>query len=118
MIQMDNTNPDLKSLHNNLIGIVSNLNDALNAATDLDTIIAIATEISEVNHRVTLVGNLLFTQETQNITSAIQNVNDAIADVQESIQQIQSVTDTVNALSSFLALVDNAIDIAKLIPSA
>lgn len=112
------TNPDLQTLHDTLISLVSQLADAIGDAPDPDTVDAITTEISELNHRVTLVGNLLFTEQSAKISTAIAKVTDATADVEKAITQISSATDVVKTTTAFLGLVDKAIDTAKLVAAA
>jgi len=111
-------NPDLQTLHDSLIALVAQLADAIGTAPDSDTVDAITTEISEVNHRVNLVGNLLFTQQSAKITTKVQNVTDATSDVEKDISQIASATDAVKTMTGFLVLVDKAIDTAKLVGAA
>jgi len=108
-------NPDLQSLHESLIQRVAELSEAIGEAPDADTVDAIIREIAEVNHRVTLVGNLLFTQSSKKITEQEQKVRDATSDVQKAIKKIDSVAQFVQSVSAFLALVDNVIDTAKLV---
>jgi t-SNARE complex subunit (syntaxin) len=110
---MADLNPDLQELHDTLISLISQLSDQIGAAPDAATVDAITTEIAEVNHRVTMVGNVLFAQQTGAIKTAVGKVSDATADVQNAIKQIASVTDLVKAMTAFLILVDKAIDLAK-----
>lgn len=113
---MANTiNPDLKSINDTLVSLVSQLSDAIGSAPDSNTVDAITTEISELNHRVTLVGNLLFTEESTDITNAVKDVGDVTADVEKDIKNISSATDVVKTITSFLGIVDKAIDTAKLV---
>jgi hypothetical protein len=108
-------NTDLQGLHEQLIQRVLELSNALGEAEDSDTVDAIIREMQEVNHRVTLVGNLLFTQQSKKISAAIKKVQKATGDVKKSIAQIESVTQFVKDMSSFLSLVDKVIDAAKLV---
>jgi hypothetical protein len=111
-------NPDLQTLHDNLIATAAQLADSIGDAPDADTVNAIVTEISELNHRATLVGNLLFTLQSSKITSAVQKVKDATSDLNKNIQNISSATDVIKTVSAFLTLVDKAIDTAKLLAAA
>jgi hypothetical protein len=108
-------NPDLQELHDTLVATMSNLSDALGKAQDSDTVIRIVTEIDEVNHRVTLVGRLLFTQQTNRVSKAMDEVRAAESDVNTAIEQINDLTGFVKTITSFLALVDKVIDTAKLV---
>ena len=101
-----------------MIALVSQLADAIGAAPDSDTVDAITTEISEVNHRVNLVGNLLFTQQSAKITTKVKSVTDATSDVEKDISQITCATGVVKTMTQFLVLVDKAIDTAKLVGAA
>jgi hypothetical protein len=109
------TNGDLNELHDLLVGKVAALSAAIGKAQDTATVIALVGEISEVNHRVTLVGNLLFTQQTKGIAAAMGHVRDAEADVNKAIKKIDNVAKLLKTLSGFLTLVDKVIDTAKLV---
>jgi uncharacterized protein YydD (DUF2326 family) len=108
-------NTDLMDLHDSLIERVGELSDAIGDAPDSDTVDAIVREISEVNHRVTLVGNLLFTQQTKKISDQMQKVRDATADVQKAIEEVDDITRFVKGVTAFLVLVDKVIDTAKVV---
>jgi hypothetical protein len=108
-------NGDLNELHDSLVGNVVSLSAAIGKAQDSATVIAIVGEISEVNHRITLVGNLLFTQQTKGIATAMDRVRDAEADVDKAIKKIDSAAKLLKTVSGFLALVDKVIDTAKLV---
>ena len=108
-------NTDLQELHDSLIERVGELASAIGDAPDSDTVDAIVREISEVNHRVTLVGNLLFTQQTKKISDQMQKVRDATADVQMAIEEVDDITRFVKGVTAFLVLVDKVIDTAKVV---
>lgn len=111
----NSTNSDLQSLQDTLVSTVASLNTALGAAPDANTAEAIIREMGEVNHRVNTVGSLLFTQESDKIATSVQAVTKATQSLQNSIKQISSITDFLNTITSFLTLVDKAIDTAKLV---
>jgi hypothetical protein len=70
-------------------------------------------EITELNHRVTMVGNLLFAQESDSLNEDMQTVQVAAASIQSALQQIQDITNIVNSVTSFLGIVDQVLDFAK-----
>ena len=107
-------NADLSALHRQLISLVSDLESALSSADSTATVDAVVNEISEVNHRVTMVGRLLFSQQTEKIRAATEKVNGAIAQTKAAIKKLESIKAFATAMTTFLALVDKAIDIAKL----
>ncbi len=104
----------LGELHDMLVGKASDLSAAIADAPDSQTVQQIVAEISEVNHRVTLVGNLLFTQDTAAIAKAMARVRDAEGSVDDAIKKLDNATAFLKTMSSFLALVDKVIDTAKL----
>jgi hypothetical protein len=108
-------NSDLEELHSSLIKRIVELSDAIGRAPDSDTVDAIITEIGEVNHRVTLVGNLLFTQQTKKVSDQMKKVRQATADVQQAIKKLEGITEFVKGITSYLTLVDKVIDTAKLV---
>src|SRR5438105_4258820 len=81
-------NPDLEELHDALVEKVVTLSDLIGDAPDSDTVMAIIRERDEVNHRVNLVGNLLFTQQTAAITRAVDRVREVNDEVNQDIQDI------------------------------
>jgi len=113
--EMTGTNTDLNELHDSLVAKVAALAAAVGEAQDRDTVIGIVGEISEVNHRVTQVGNLLFTEQTKGIAAAMDRVREAEADVNNAIKKIDNVAKLLKTVSQFLALVDKVIDTAKLV---
>ncbi|HZZ42426.1 MAG TPA: hypothetical protein VFE58_05780 [Tepidisphaeraceae bacterium] len=111
---MTELNPDLEKLQAILIGTIVKLNDQIGSAPDELTVDALTTEIAEVGHRITILGNVLFSAATKNTADAVAEITAVQNNVQLAIRQIESVTDTVNAITPLLELVDQAIDAAKL----
>ena len=110
---MSDPNPDLQQLQSQLSDTMDQLNTALGTATTADQAQAIAGQIGEVNHRITLTGQLLFHAQTQAITDAVKDVQAGAAAVDQAIAQIANLVGFINTMSSFLGLVDKAIDAAK-----
>lgn len=111
----NSVNPDLKELHGLLASQMSALVERLNEAATTDAVRKIQNEITELNHRITIVGNLLFTEQTARIATAMDKVRVASADVKKATKKIQDLTKFLKTMSSFLALVDKVIDTVKLI---
>ena len=82
-------------------------------AEDPDLIEALTNEMYEISHRVQLVGSLLFKDESAELDADVDAVRAATAKVEKVIKTIKDVTKLLDALSDFLALVDEAIDLAK-----
>ena len=108
-------NNDLRELHGFLVARVSALVERLAEAATIDEVRMIQHEITELNHRVTIAGNLLFTQQTANIARAMNKVREAKREIEAATEEVGELTRFLKAMSKFLALVDRVIDTAKLL---
>jgi flagellar hook-associated protein FlgK len=106
-------NESLATLQDTLARQHKKLRDAIPTAPDAAARQALLTEMSELTHRVQIVGSLLFRAQTQALTDKIAEVNKATKKVNAAIKQIQALKGFLDAVSGFLTLVDEAIDIAK-----
>jgi hypothetical protein len=109
----DTANQDLGQLHDLLIAAHRKLNDQLGTITDADLAQAVITQMGEVLHRVDLVQSLLFTAASDRITAAVAKVKDASDELTASLKAIDNAKTMVTTVSSFLTVVDKAIDLAK-----
>lgn len=108
-------NPHLKAVHTALVGLVADLNASIAQATTAAQVVAITDEIAEVNARVASVGRQLLTQQTAAITRNSDAVAKAIPDVEAAIKKFDDLRAFVGGVTKFLAIVDKAIDVAKLV---
>lgn len=108
-------NPDLVALQHDLSDVLDDLIEAQERAQTADAVRAIAREIAEVNHRITVAGQLLFKRQTAKITEAVQAIQEERATLDEAIADIEKVNAFIRTVSSFLGLVDKALDLAKLV---
>ena len=106
-------NRDLDNMHSLLIAQHEALYEKLDTASDEDTMQAILTEMREIRHRIDLVQNLLFRQTTQQLTDAVKRVSNADTQLTTALSSAQTAAAVVKGVSTFLALVDQAIDLAK-----
>ncbi len=106
-------NEDLQKLHDSLLSQHQALYDKLDEITDPDVAKAIITEMQELLHRIDLVQGLLFRQTTQALKNSVQKVEDADTDLEEALKAAETATDFIKGVSTYLALVDKAIDLAK-----
>jgi exonuclease VII small subunit len=111
-------NPDLQQLHDLLLAQHEALYNKLDDVTDPAAAQAIVTEMSEILHRIDLVQGLLFRQTTSALKKSVQKVEDADSELTEAIKSAQSATDFIKGVSSYLAVVDQAIDLAKTLAAA
>lgn len=108
-------NQDLQALHTLLIGYVLTLAEAQENATTLEAIRAIGREIDEMSHRSTIVGQLLFKQQTAKLKAAVDAVKNGTKELDKAIAEIEQLNAFLKTIAGFLKLVDQAIAIAKLI---
>lgn len=106
-------NDSLRELQIILTGRVGLLSKQLDNVTKPDEATAILNEMREFNHRVTLVGSLLFRKETEALTDLVEAVRQKRAKVDKAIKDIENLRNMLQVVSDFLALVDEAIDLAK-----
>ena len=111
-------NPDLQQLHDLLLAQHQALYDKLDDVTDPGTAQAIVTEMSEILHRIDLVQGLLFRQTTSALKKSLQKVEDADSELTEAIKSAETATDFIKGVSSYLGVVDQAIDLAKTLAAA
>lgn len=108
-------NQSLRDLQVILTNQMQELSRSLDSVSDPGQAGAILGEEQEVNHRITLVGSLLFRQQSEELEAKVDTVRNATSKVEQALQDISNVADFLNAFSSFLGLVDDAIDCAKLL---
>ncbi|HEV2693869.1 MAG TPA: hypothetical protein VG347_13330 [Verrucomicrobiae bacterium] len=106
-------NQTLVTLYKSLCAQQDALSSAIQKATDANVADAISTENYEVMHRIVLVQNLLFQADSPELQASVKAVKDASGQLESAIANIQRVTDFINGVSSYLELVDKAIDLAK-----
>lgn len=108
-------NADLKKLQSTLSARVLLLSKRLGRTSDPAVAQAIVREIQEFNHRVTIVGQLLFSRETKKLATLVKRIDERKAAVDKAISKIDDLKNALDTIASFLALVDEAIDLAKAI---
>jgi prophage DNA circulation protein len=112
---MSAKNSDLVALQKQLIALVDDLSRQQEEAQTIEAVKAISREIAEVNHRVTMVGQVVFTQRTEKIMTAIQAVRDGTKAVDDAIESSQKLNAFIKTITRFLGLVDKVVDVAKLV---
>jgi hypothetical protein len=108
-----NENTDLAATRAELIKVMADLRAAIAACVSVDAVNALLIEIDEVNHRITLLGQLIFHAQTDEIAAAARDVAAGTAQVRQAIAQIDQLNRFITTISHFLGLVDQVIDLAK-----
>ena len=106
-------NDSIRELQKVLFGRVEELSKRLDGVTTAGEAAVIVREMEEFNHRVTLAGQLLFAAQSAGLTQCVDKVRAARAAVDGAIGKIGKVAPALTAISDFLALADEAIDLAK-----
>ncbi len=106
-------NSSLRELQVILADRVQLLSKQLDNVSNPDDAAGILGEMQEFNHRVTLVGSLLFRQQSQELDEKVEAVRGAKTKVDRAIKNIADLSNMLKVVSDFLALVDEAVDLAK-----
>ncbi len=106
-------NETLADLQDRLVRLHRKLRDQLAETEDAAQRKALVNEMLEVTHRIQVIGGLLFAAEAAALDDKVQEVRAATRKVNEAITQIKQLRDFLDTAADFLALVDEAIDIAK-----
>ena len=108
-------NSNLRELQLILLDRVRLLSKQLDNVTDPDEAKKIIDEMQEFNHRVTLVGGMLFCQQSQELDNKIDAVRQEKSKVDRAIRDIDDLANMLQTVSNFLALVDQVINLGKTI---
>jgi hypothetical protein len=111
-------NPTLINLYTSLCDQQDALSAAIQNTTDPKLATTLANENMEVMHRIILTQNLLFQADSAALQQSVTAVTASGTILQTAIGTYQKVTDVINGVSSYLTLVDTAIDLAKKIGAA
>ena len=113
---MPNTqNKDIQLVQAELIKRFNQLKRQLDDTSNFDDAQTIVREMQEVNHRITLAGSLLFAAQAQSLTDKADDVVKASNQAAKAIRSFQTVRDIMSAITAFLEVVDEAIDLAKML---
>lgn len=74
---------------------------------------ALITEMTEVTHRIQVVGGLLFAAQSDELCESVDAVRKGTKAVNAGIAGIADLAAFLGAMNAFLGLVDDAIDLAK-----
>ncbi len=110
---MASANPDLVGLYRTLMKAHDELHGRRAKTGDPELAAAMLTELREITHRIDLVQSQLFTEQSDRIAQSAAKVNAASTDLQQALKTVTRVKDLVSACTSFLKVVDRAIDLAK-----
>jgi hypothetical protein len=112
---MPTQNEAMRELQNTLVREFKKLNDSLDEVTDAEVARGIVREMQEVNHRIALAGSLLFAGQAKELDEKVAEIGKATRKVNAAIANLKNFEAFLGAISEFLGLVDEAIDLAKLL---
>lgn len=110
---MPTQNDSMRELQSTLLRQFKKLHDSLDDVTDADRAQAIVREMQEINHRIALTGSLLFAEQAEELDGKVAEVRKAAGKVNAAIAKLKNLRAFLDAVSEFLGLVDQAIDLAK-----
>lgn len=108
-------NKTLADLQDRLVRLHKQLREQLKSTDDAAQRQALVTEMIEVTHRVQIVGGLLFAQESEELEAKVADVAKATRKVKDAIAEIKKLKDFLDTITAFLGLVDEALDLAKVL---
>ena len=108
-------NESMRRLQSTLVAQLDALDKSLDDVTDPEKARAIVREMQEVNHRIGLAGGLLFAAQAARLDKKVAQIDAATQKVSDAIEKLENVKAFVKAFSDFLGLVDEAIDLAKVL---
>jgi hypothetical protein len=106
-------NPDLLAVSQTLNDVANRIHVRKSQTDDPNCYSALNKELIEVNHRITMIGGLIFRERAAAIVTAAKRVQDSKEELVEAIKKIENLNNFIRTVSSFLGLVDKVIDIAK-----
>ena len=106
-------NKTLKEIHDLLVAQVDSLSKAIDQTNDHNVAKQLLMEMDEVVHRVNVIQNLLFRQDSAELDSELKNIKAANDDLNKAIKSIKNAADVVAKTTEVLKYVDKAIDLAK-----
>ena len=106
-------NETLKQIHDLLVAQVDALSNAIDQTDDVEAAKQLLTEMDEVTHRLNVIQNLLFREESSRLDSYLDQVKKSNQALTKAIDSIKSVADVIQKTTAFLTCVDQAIDLAK-----
>lgn len=104
----------LMQTQDRLVKTHARLRERLRQEDDAQVRRALLNELTEIMARVQMVGAVLFAEQSAQLDAKAAAVKIATTKVNKAIRDMQSMRDLLDAISGFLALVDEAIDLAKL----
>jgi hypothetical protein len=106
-------NPALESIQDALMKQHRKLRDMIPTAPDAAARQALLTEMAEITHRIQITGSLLFSKQTKELDDKVGALKTATKDVNKAIADLKALKGFLDAMSKFLSVVDEAIDLAK-----
>jgi len=107
-------NPDLQAMHYDFLGLVRRLEESIDTAPDVATIVKITEQMAEVNARVTSTGRVLLAAQTEEIARHAKVFSTAIPAITKEIESLQDCERMIRGISALLGTVDEAVRVATL----
>jgi phage shock protein A len=102
-----------EKLHHTLLDVHRELKSKMEAAKATATKKELFKQMNEVGHRITIVGSLVFDEDSKAVSDAVGNVEKSRDDLKKAIAEIEKLNNVIKTVTAFLGLVDTAIGLAR-----
>jgi hypothetical protein len=110
---MSAMNPDLVTASGALNDLARTIHDEKSVTNDPNAYRALNDALIEINHRIAIIGGLIFAERSDDIAAAAEQVQSGTEELQQAIARIDRLNNFLQTITQFLGLVDNLIGVAR-----
>lgn len=110
---MSDMNQDLVAVSTSLNEVASQIHAEKSACTDPAAYMALNNLLVDINHRIAVVGGLIFASRSDTIAEAAKQVTDSKGELSAAIAQVEQMKTLLQTATAFLGTVDNVIGVAR-----
>jgi methionine salvage enolase-phosphatase E1 len=103
-------NQDLLAMADDLVVLRTQVRARMNDAT-ADESDALFLQILEINHRISMIDQILFKAATEDFSSFVQEIADQTDEIEKAIHEIEKIRKITGAIKNLLGIVDSVIDL-------
>lgn len=103
-------NQDLVAIADDLVLLRTQVRERMNGATAEESD-ALFLQILEINHRISMIDQILFITGTEDFSSFVQNIADQTDEIEQAIKEIEKIKKITGAIKNLLGIVDSLIDL-------
>jgi hypothetical protein len=103
-------NVDLLAIADDLVQLRTQVREEMNGATAEESD-ALFLQILEINHRISMIDQLLFKAGTMDFSEFVKNIADQTDEIEKAIKEIENIKKITGAIKNLLGIVDSVIDL-------